>query len=146
MAPRTDRFEPNPARVAAEIVDDEAILIHLDTGVYYSLDGAGSLLWAQLARRRSLSEIAAAISAAYTVSTEQASADVARIVDALLDEQLITPASQVPAPDDPPAAGKRLPYAAPELHIYRDMSTMLAEDPPMPGLTTVPRYEEHPLP
>jgi hypothetical protein len=40
----------NRTRVVYEKIDGETILIHLGTGTYYSLDGAGSEAWEMVAR------------------------------------------------------------------------------------------------
>lgn len=39
----------NAPHVVHETIDGEAILIHLVTGTYYSLDGVGAELWGALA-------------------------------------------------------------------------------------------------
>ena len=36
------RLRPNDAEVTATVIDDEAIMINLTSGVYYSTDGVGA--------------------------------------------------------------------------------------------------------
>lgn len=136
-----DRFAPDEARIAAETVDGEAIVIDLTTGVYYSMGAVAGVIWTLIERRHSIQEIAAAVAARYAVPVEQAGVDVERVVRTLLQEELL-----VPIEDGPPVGGalgpaEALPYRTPEVTIYRDMSALLALDPPMPGLKVAPWQE-----
>jgi Coenzyme PQQ synthesis protein D (PqqD) len=133
-------FSPNASEVAAEVIDGEAILINLSTGVYYSLDGTGGLAWEMIAAGRSLGEVAGALAGRYRVSAEQTVADVLQLADHLLREGLVQPAAGEPAPAPQTAApaGEAMPYTSPTLTIYRDMGDLLALDPPMPGLQDLP--------
>ena len=45
--------------VASELIDGEAIIIDLSTGMYFSLDRVGGRIWALLANQTSLGEIRA---------------------------------------------------------------------------------------
>jgi hypothetical protein len=133
-----DRLAPNSAEVAASVLDGEAIMINLSSGVYYSMDGVGGLIWELIAERQRLEEIVTAMVQAYDVSAAQARTDLERLVEELLGEQLVcvvdggAPASQsTPAPSEPP---QRLAYEAPRLQTYRDMEDLLALDPPLPRL------------
>src|SRR5574337_1573275 len=70
------RFRLNDAEVTAQVLDGEAIMINLSTGVYYSMDKVGGFLWAIITGGQSLAEAAAAVSARYDVLAEQAQTDV----------------------------------------------------------------------
>ena len=59
-----ERFKVNPAKVVHETIEGEAILIHLDNGYYYSLDGAGARRLGLLAESRSVDEVAAEVAGA----------------------------------------------------------------------------------
>jgi hypothetical protein len=43
--PRAQAFHLNPRRIVHETIDDETIIIDLDTGSYYSLRGSGPAIW-----------------------------------------------------------------------------------------------------
>ena len=67
-----------------------------------------------------------------------------RLAGELLDEGLIVPLDgQAPGPPPtlPRRAEARLPYTPPTLDIYRDVSDLLAIDPPMPTLPDGPWTE-----
>jgi hypothetical protein len=132
------RFEPVAEEVAAKVIDGEAILINLATGVYYSMDKAGALIWEMIAEKHSLQQIVAALVGRYQVSTAQAEADLERLAGELLRENLIKVAENDAASTvaSTPNGTEKTPYEAPVLNIYRDMGDLLALDPPTPGLDT----------
>lgn len=121
------------ATVAAEVIEGEAVIINLDTGVYHSMDRAGAQVWEALAAGSTPSEVVAALSGATGVARETAAADVARVLESLVGEGLLVVNPSATAPASPPRvpAGE---YAPPVLTSYRDMRDLLALDPPAPGL------------
>jgi hypothetical protein len=131
------RLCPNREEVAAKVMDGEAIMINLSNGTYYSMDGVGGLIWDLIAREHTLGDIVSAISVHYDASSEQVWADLQRLADELLQEELVrVAAGSVSRGGDaaPVAPDRRQPYASPVLNVYRDMAELLALDPPMPGL------------
>lgn len=126
--------------VAAKVMDGEAIIINLSSGMYYSMDKVGATIWELIEKRYSLKEMEAAISGWYEVSAEQAQADVERLAGELLQENLVLEADDA-APHGEAQLGdrqQREPYESPQLNIYRDMGAILALDPPLPGLEATP--------
>jgi Coenzyme PQQ synthesis protein D (PqqD) len=130
--------------VAAKVMDGEAVLINLTSGVYYSMDGTGTAVWELITARCTLREIAEALVARYDVAGPRAQADIQRLATELIEEQLVEV-------DDGPVTGQtgvggtptgsREPYRVPELQVYRDMADLLALDPPLPDLPTTPWHE-----
>ena len=136
MITARSRFRAREEEVAAKVMDGEAILINLSNGIYYSMDKAGGLVWEMVEARRRLEEMASCIVARYEVTAEQALADVERLMEELLQENLVVEwedgAAVIGVVE--PGSIKKLPYEAPKLNIYRDMGDLLALDPPTPGL------------
>ena len=138
------RLQPNKEEVAAKVMDGEAILINLSNGIYYSMDKVGGLIWEMVEERRSLEEMVARVVASYEVSEEQARADVERLMEELVQENLVAAAKDGAAlsgVSEPGEATEKVPYEAPKLNIYRDMGDLLALDPPTPGLQDLSRHE-----
>lgn len=137
------RFRLNDAEVTAQVLDGEAIIINLSTGVYYSLDKVGSVLWEMIVEGHNPQEIVAAIIARYQASPEQVQADVVQVVEELIRENLIVSTDTVPPPrvTEETLPQQKDPYESPKLNIYRDMGDLLALDPPMPSLTEIPWKE-----
>ena len=130
-----DRVTVNASDVAAKVIEGEAIIISLATGVYYSMDGVGGRLWELVEGSLSTDAIVGTLLAEYDVAAERCRADVATVIASLLQEGLVVPAvaSAGDAPGVQPVATRK-PYAPPTLSIYRDMADLLALDPPLPGL------------
>lgn len=134
------RFESNTAEVAASLLDDELVLINLSNGVYYSTTNSGSLIWQLTDLGFSPAETVAAVAARYDVPRERVEADVLALLEQLLTERIVIPATQTRPPGALPPADTHnaAPYDAPVLHVYRDMGDLLALDPPMPDMKDVP--------
>lgn len=131
-----DRLTVNENDVAAEVMEGEAIIINLATGVYYSMDGSGGYLWSLVEEGRPLRSIAEALEARFGVDRERAEEDVIAVAERLVEEGLVESqdtgsgnGSEAPAPEPSDE-----PYRPPSLEVYRDMEELLALDPPMPGL------------
>jgi Coenzyme PQQ synthesis protein D (PqqD) len=123
------RFRIDPAKVVHETVDGETILIHLDTGNYYSLTGVGADVWRLAVAGHSAAEIASALAAAYDDGAEVIGAAVGGLVADLEAERLLEPADVVPVPPPVLAPNGAGPFVAPVLERYEDMQEYLLVDP-----------------
>jgi hypothetical protein len=127
------RFAHNDSEVAAKVFDDEAVLIHLERGTYYSIAGAGAVVWERLGCGASLAEIVDDLTARYNVDAHHARTDVENLIAQLLAEGLVSHRTDATAAPGPGArSDQKLQYIAPVLHAYEDMADLLALDPPMP--------------
>ena len=75
-----------------EVVGGEAIVIHLDTGTYYSLDEIGTIFWEMLDGHKTLADIGAHIAERYEVEPEMVTGDLVELADDLVTERLVEPA------------------------------------------------------
>lgn len=143
MVTAQTRLRLNTDKVIASVIDGEPVMINLSSGVYYSMDGVGGFIWQRVDAAQNAEEIAAALEAHYDVSIEQAREDVVRLAAQLFDEEVVVVAENAtPAADiDGTLAAQRLPYAPPQLDIFRDIGHLCALDPPMPGLKDL-RWKE----
>jgi hypothetical protein len=133
-------FQPNSQDVSAEVIDGEAIIINVASGVYYSLDNVGAAIWNLLEKGFSLQHCLETLLRRYVVSEERARPDLENLVTQLLEEDLIAEIVVEPAPDlnNSSVDSERAVYEKPELNAYRDMGDLLALDPPTPGLSITP--------
>jgi hypothetical protein len=134
------RWTLNETEVAAKVIDGEAIILNLSTGLYYSLDGIGAKVWEMLVANRSLEQIVDTLAQAYTESAQRIEADVEQLVSDLEGEHLIVTANgAAPMTEASPAPeGEAAGYVSPALVKHTDMADLLALDPPMPGLMDGP--------
>ncbi len=129
-----ERVRIDPKDVIHETLDGEVILIALQTGCYYSLEGCGADVWAALGAGRSTGEITAELEARYDAEPGVVGTAVAALVKRLVEERLVVPADEAAAP--PPEAPTLAPpapagtaFPAPVLHKFTDMQDFLLVDP-----------------
>jgi hypothetical protein len=78
------------ANATFQVVADEAIVIHLQTGVYYSLNEVGTAFWNMLDGQLTISECANRIAAEYSAPPEVVLADLLELSGELSAEGLAT--------------------------------------------------------
>lgn len=134
------RYKPRTDDTAATVIDGEAIIVNLTTGVYYSMAKVGAEVWEMMEKGWSLEQISDAVAERYEVTVDRALADIEALATKLLAENLVEKSADLrPIVVDPVAGGHdRAPYIVPSLEVYRDMGDLLALDPPMPGLRDIP--------
>jgi len=121
--------------VAAQIDEAEAILIHFDSGSYYTLNALGTeILQRLIEARRSARDIAIQLARRYDANDDALTLVVRDFIQRLFDERLVTPDDASPslhsAPDTTlPTSEPRLPLVGPELTKYSDLEDLLKLDP-----------------
>lgn len=120
----------NERHVVFETIDDETVLIHLGTGVYYSLDQSGTTVWSLVARGVAVDDIVDAVRETQgTDGLPEIEGEIRGLVERLTEEELLVPG--VP-PERPGAGDVLLPPAgigAPVLQRYTDMQEFMMVDP-----------------
>lgn len=86
-----DRIMKIHTAVVFTELEDAAVLLHLDTKRYYTLNSTGVDIWRALTTGKSESQIIDQLEEAYQASREQLKASVTRILDELERAQLILP-------------------------------------------------------
>lgn len=75
--------------VTFQLVDNEAILIRLDTGTYFSLNKIGTQFWEMLDGRQTIAQHAAAVADQYQVAVAMVTADFMELAAKLAAEKLV---------------------------------------------------------
>jgi hypothetical protein len=143
--PLARRFAIDSDRVVHETIDGETIIIHLESGTYYSLAGPGAEIWAMLAAGRSVGEVVDELRLRYEASTEELAHATAGLALELRREELLEDAAGGSDGEVSPDAGEgelspdgtvaddsngaRAPFDSPELKKYTDMQYFLMLDP-----------------
>lgn len=131
------RFETAP-RVAAKVVMDEAVLIDLETGVYYGIPGTGAVVWELIAAGHTAAEAAARLADAYGVDVEEAARVLDDAVASLLAEGVIVASTREGADRvDIAELAAATEFGAVTVERFDDMEELLALDPPTPGVLDV---------
>jgi Coenzyme PQQ synthesis protein D (PqqD) len=114
--------------IAHEIIDGEAIIIHFDTGNYYSLNGMAAVVWEWISARATYGEIVGAFQSV----TPEDIAEINGFVEGLVKEGILERTGAA-LPSDrraeslPPKG--TLVFAAPRFNKYNDMQHLLLSDP-----------------
>ena len=78
-----------PPQVMSRLVGDETVLLDLESGMYFGLDGVGKRIWESIGEGLTLAEIAAVIVSEYDVQEDQAQADVIEFARDLVERGLM---------------------------------------------------------
>ena len=113
-----------------ERLDDQVMMINLETGAYFALERPAADCWSAIVEGADFDGIVAEVVTHFDVPVEQAESDVDRFIASLIDESIVrwspdapTPRTQV-VPD-----GDRLPYRAPQVEKHDDLEELLLLDP-----------------
>ena len=123
-------FRVNTPAVASEVIDGEAVIMNLQSGMYFSTRGSGGVVWTWLERGLSDVTIAAALAQAHRVSVELVTGAIAGFIAELEVHDLIRPRS---APANPlghfDGLAETGPFEPPVLEVFNDMQDLLLLDP-----------------
>ena len=122
------RYRLNDRDLVSEVLDGEVIVIHLQSGTYYSTLASGADIWNALLSGRTVEEIADWLARGADDERVRIAAEVAQFVSELLAENLIlsTDSDPIRRPDD---LGTAAEFVTPELRKYTDMQELLLVDP-----------------
>jgi len=128
------RVRINPEEVVHETVDGEVILIALQTGCYYSLEGSGAEVWAGLLDGRRPEEVVAELEVRYAAEPGAIRSSVLELVDRLVRERLVDPGGEDAggaemAGNGVVSAAGGAPFPPPVFHKFTDMQDFLLVDP-----------------
>jgi hypothetical protein len=82
------KMSVNPAAVYAEL-EDGAVILNVDTGVYYGLDRVGARIWQILGAGATADNIVAKLQTEYAVEVDVLRTDVAVLLRSLQDTGLL---------------------------------------------------------
>jgi hypothetical protein len=120
------RYKIVEQNVAHEIIDGEAIIIHFDSGNYYSLEGSSSQIWQWFAARATRRQILDAFQGIKANQVENYD----KFVEILVNEGLLLTEPAEPGHQATcPIPKNELIFEAPKITKYNDMQTLLISDP-----------------
>ena len=122
-------FQINSPQVIREFFDDEAVIVNLELGIYYSLDSIGAIVWGLIEQGASNTQIVEKLSQMFKLSTN-IEKDVEEFIDLLLKEELIAATDNASLTSfDSINIDNKLTYSKPTLNKYTDMQELLLLDP-----------------
>ena len=83
------KVKPDPDVVCTELGNKEAVLLHLKTKMYYSLNETGLRIWQLLNDGLTLNEISERLQQEFDVTPEKARESVMNLINELIAEKLV---------------------------------------------------------
>ena len=129
------RYQVDGEKIVHEVLDQEAMVVNLDNGYYYALEGTAVDIWQALAGGASAPEAAAVLRRRYTGDQAEIEAAVRSFAAELVTETLLTPVQAAEAADIPhpepgsSAAGPDRAFSLPVMYKYTDMANLIQMDP-----------------
>jgi hypothetical protein len=125
-------YRINTPSVVSQTIDRESIIIHFDTGMYYSTNPTGAAIWSLIENGATGEGIIECMRCNYAADDRTIADAVARFIEDLQAEQLIVGTDSVPeSTTQSPSApeGDRPAFSDPILQKYADMAELLLLDP-----------------
>lgn len=120
----------NDSRAAYEQIEEEVLIIDLETGTYYSLRETAAALWLNAVAGAPGDLLAHALIAHYGESNRDLiTHDLAAFLDGLLEAGLLVPIEDAPVVAVTWAVPLPATYRAPVVERYDDMQALLLIDP-----------------
>jgi hypothetical protein len=133
--PEMHHYATNPQAIH-ETIEGETIVIDLESGTYFSLQGSAPAIWNALAEGQSDAQIVERLQMLYTAEASDIEAAVARFLQELVSDRLIAPIENGAAQSasgvvsqEAVAAEDRAAFVTPRLERYTDMQEIILLDP-----------------
>lgn len=131
--PSEGRYTVNEASVVADVLEGEVVVVNLDNGSYYILQGTASVIWQLLAAGRTVPEIVEMLSRRHSEDAARIAAEVPEFIGQLTSEALLVPATadgrMASTFDDSQLPAHGTPFDAPVMFRYSDMQALIQMDP-----------------
>ena len=85
----TQRVRPYPEVVDTELEGEGAVLLHLESQIYFSLNETGTLIWKAMKQGLTLQEICHRLQKEFQVGAEQAEQSVLALTRELAQQKLV---------------------------------------------------------
>lgn len=94
MLQMNQKLKIDPEVIMTELEEDkEAVLLHMRTKMYYTLNETGCFIWQKVQQGYSIENIIQQILTEYAVTTDKARESVLKHIDELIKEKLLIPAN-----------------------------------------------------
>jgi len=130
------QFRVNTPTVTHDTIDGESVVINLETGNYYSLQGTGAEIWALIVKNATMEQMIETLSGRYHGPRAKIVNGLSQLLDELQREQLIVlsgswvPTEWMNSAEVPTATSEDKPdFQFPELQKFTDMQELLLVDP-----------------
>jgi len=127
----------NVPKVVHETIDGETVILNLDNGNYYSLDGIGAHIWNYIDKGATAHDIIERLHCDYENGRESIKSEVHKFLSELMQENLTVPAEPHSSEVfktfenhvEAPRKKQKTSFIPPVLNKYTDMQDLLLLDP-----------------
>jgi Coenzyme PQQ synthesis protein D (PqqD) len=128
------RYKVNAPTVTHETIEGESVIINLETGNYYSLQGTGADIWALIAKNIPVSDIVEDLTQRYSGVRADIKECITGLLLELQSEQLIVPGQLTNGSNSGDGLSVALhstkcDFQTPQLQKFTDMQELLLLDP-----------------
>ncbi len=131
-----ERYRVDGDKIVHEVLDQEAMVVNMDNGYYYALEGTAVDIWQAMAAGASAAEAVELLLQRHSGERAEVEAAVRGFVAELVAEALLTPgtgaheaAATVQSEPAAKPAGPRSPFNPPVMYKYTDMANLIQMDP-----------------
>jgi hypothetical protein len=132
-----DHFRINTPKIVHETIDDETVILNLDNGNYYSLDGIGADIWGFIEKNANIKDVIGRLQDNYEGDRGEIKNVVNKFVSELMQEGLTVAddgeppegSNEFKAQDETGRKEKKSGFEAPTLNKYNEMQDLLLLDP-----------------
>ena len=86
---KTESYIKRNKEVFASEIDEEVVMMNVDTGKYYGMDAIGSRIWELIDEKIQVKKLISTLMEEYDVSEEECRNDVLEFLNELYDQQLV---------------------------------------------------------
>lgn len=120
-------YKIDSSRIVSEVIDGEAIIMDLESGSYYSADGAGAEIWNHIAAGASLTQITDWAARSFPGSA--AEQEVGPFIDSLVGNSLLERDVADNGGDVSLVTSTLSEWVTPQLQVHKDMQDLIMLDP-----------------
>lgn len=125
----TDRVRVNDESVVADLLDGEVVVVNLESGAYYVLQGSAATMWLMFVGGMTAGEVVDELVGLAGDDADLIESWVDDFRQQLLDEQLVVSATSDVVVTPPPDAMPATPIEPPVMFRYTDMQFLIQMDP-----------------
>jgi hypothetical protein len=123
-----------PSGVAHETIDGETVILDMQKGTYYRLEGVACIVWEQLAAGASLEQLCSGLAARFTTAPETLERQLLEFLDGLRTDNLIVAhetngSTAAPPIADVPMSDVRAAFPGLSIHRFTDLQELFLLDP-----------------
>jgi hypothetical protein len=124
-------YRIDAAIVVSDIIDGEAVMLHRESGDYFSADGTGCLIWQWIGEGHGRARMLGELAARFAAEPDELAAAFDGFMAELALHRLVREQDAAGAGDTASAApaAEKVAFTRPVLNVYSDIRNLLLLDP-----------------